>query len=77
MHSGGISAYHLTVSTEIDKLLEEADKRLKELEALPPGAFFDQLVSYGFIDRQGRLTTLLGGEAPMEPHARPPVTSDD
>lgn len=43
----------------------------------PPGALFDQLVEHGIINRHGRVTKLLGGEADMEPWAQPPLLPDD
>jgi hypothetical protein len=62
--------------TDSDQLLEDIARRLREYDAQPPGALFEELVEHGFIDRQGRVTTLLGGDAPMEPGARPPVDGE-
>jgi hypothetical protein len=58
---------------EFDRLVEQATQKLRAYDAEPPGALFDHLVKIGFIDREGRVTTLLGGDAAMEPDAVPPV----
>jgi hypothetical protein len=58
---------------DFDRLVDLAAEKLRAGQGEPPGALFDHLVKIGFIDREGRVTRLLGGDAPMEPDAVPPV----
>ena len=58
---------------EFDRLVELAAEKLRAWPGEPPGALFNHLVKIGFIDREGRVTTLIGGDAPMESDAVPPV----
>jgi hypothetical protein len=57
---------------ELDRVMAQFMERVRAYEAAP-GTLFNELVQIGFIDREGRVTTLLGGDAAMEPDAVPPV----
>lgn len=57
---------------ELDQMMAYLMGRVRAYEAAP-GTLFNELVQMGFIDREGRVTTLLGGDAEMEPGAVPPA----
>lgn len=60
------------IQTELERVIAGAMEKVREYEAAP-GKLFEELVQMGFIDREGRVTTLLGGDAAMEPGAVPPA----
>lgn len=48
-----------------------------EATRLPPGEGFDRMVRDGIINKEGKLTRLVGGEAEPEPGAKRPFPIDD
>ena len=49
------------------KKLVQASRKAFEASKLPPRKLFAHFVRLGWIDAQGRVTTLLGGSAKPEP----------